>query len=43
MFDHEDVVFTLVLSLTIACVIVFRYLLDMAVPVLVIPGTSIEF
>jgi len=30
-------------ALTIACVIVFRYFLDMAVPVLASPGTGIEF
>ncbi len=38
---RETLIFAV--ALTIACVIVFRYLLDMAVPVLVIPGTSIEF
>jgi hypothetical protein len=30
-------------AMTAACVILFRYLLGMVVPVLVIPGTSIDF
>ncbi len=30
-------------AVTLGCIILFRYLLDMSVPVLVIPGTSIEF
>ncbi len=30
-------------AITFACIVLFRYLLDMAVPVLVIPGTSINF
>lgn len=30
-------------ALTIACVVLFRYLLEMSVPVLVIPGTGIRF
>lgn len=28
---------------TLACIILFRYLLGMAIPVLIIPGTSIDF
>jgi putative tricarboxylic transport membrane protein len=30
-------------AITLACIILFRYLLGMAVPVLTIPGTSIDF
>jgi hypothetical protein len=30
-------------ALTLGCIILFRYLLDMTVPVLIIPGTSIRF
>jgi putative tricarboxylic transport membrane protein len=30
-------------AITLGCIILFRYLLDMAVPVLIVPGTSIEF
>lgn len=30
-------------AVTLGCIILFRYLLDMAVPVLIIPGTSIGF
>ena len=30
-------------AITLACIILFRYLLDMAVPVLIVPGTSINF
>jgi len=30
-------------AITLGCIILFRYLLDMAVPVFVIPGTSIGF
>lgn len=30
-------------AITLACIILFRYLLGMAVPVLIIPGTSIDF
>jgi putative tricarboxylic transport membrane protein len=29
--------------LTLACVILFRYLLDMSVAVLIVPGTGIQF
>jgi putative tricarboxylic transport membrane protein len=29
--------------LTLACVILFRYLLEMSIPVLVVPGTGIRF
>lgn len=38
---REVVVFAAVI--TLACIILFRYLLGMAVPVLIIPGTSIDF
>lgn len=31
------------IAMTIACVVLFRYLLGMVVPVLVIPGTNINF
>ena len=30
-------------AITLACIILFRYLLDMTVPVLIVPGTSIGF
>jgi putative tricarboxylic transport membrane protein len=30
-------------AITLGCIILFRYLLDMAVPVLIVPGTSIGF
>jgi hypothetical protein len=29
--------------LTLACVVLFRYLLAMSIPVLTIPGTGIQF
>lgn len=38
---RETLVFAVVM--TAACIILFRYLLGMAVPVFSIPGTSIEF
>jgi putative tricarboxylic transport membrane protein len=28
---------------TLACIVLFRYLLEMSIPVLIIPGTGIEF
>jgi hypothetical protein len=37
---RETLIFAVVL--TAACIILFRYLLGMAVPVLIIPGTGIE-
>ena len=37
----EVVIFAV--AVTFGCIIVFRYLLGMAVPVLVVPGTSINF
>lgn len=30
-------------AVTLVCIVLFRYMLDMAVPVLIIPGTSIRF
>ena len=30
-------------AVTLGCIILFRYMLDMAVPVLIVPGTSIRF
>lgn len=30
-------------AITFACIVLFRYLLGMAVPVLIVPGTSINF
>ena len=30
-------------AVTLGCIVLFRYLLDMAVPVLILPGTSIGF
>ena len=38
---REVVVFAI--AITLATIILFRYMIGMAVPVLVIPGTSIEF
>lgn len=38
---REVVIFAL--ATTLGCIILFRYLLGMAVPVLIIPGTSINF
>lgn len=38
---REVVIFAV--ATTLGCILLFRYLLDMAVPVLVIPGTSIDF
>lgn len=38
---REVIIFAL--AVTAACTILFRYMLGMAVPVFVIPGTSIEF
>jgi hypothetical protein len=30
-------------AITLGCIVLFRYLLDMSVPVLIVPGTSIRF
>jgi hypothetical protein len=38
---REVVIFAAVM--TLSCIILFRYLLGMAVPVLVVPGTSIDY
>jgi hypothetical protein len=38
---REVVIFAL--AITAGCIILFRYLLGMAVPVLIVPGTSIDF
>ena len=37
---RETLIFAV--AMTAACIILFRYLLGMAVPVLIIPGTSVE-
>lgn len=37
---RETLIFSV--ALTAGCIILFRYLLDLAVPVLIIPGTGIE-
>jgi putative tricarboxylic transport membrane protein len=38
---REVVIFAV--ATTLGCIILFRYLLGMAVPVLIVPGTSIDF
>jgi hypothetical protein len=38
---REVIIFAV--AVTVGCIILFRYLLSMSVPVLVIPGTSISF
>lgn len=38
---REVVVFAV--ALTLGCIVLFRYLLDMSMPVLIVPGTSIGF
>ena len=36
-------VFIFAVAITLGCIILFRYLLNMTVPVLIVPGTSIRF
>lgn len=38
---REVVIFAAVM--TVCCIVLFRYLLDMSIPVLIVPGTSIGF
>jgi hypothetical protein len=36
-------VFVFAAAVTLGCIVLFRYMLDIAIPVLIVPGTSIRF